>query len=110
MAGKHTGAAALAVPVNMTIKQANKDLTVKRTLDRASLWDIQTPQVLSYSLLQKGYAKAIKENTHVTDDVSLAEICSHTVRLVKGSDENIKITTPKDLKLATLLAKERNFA
>jgi len=102
-AGKQYGAAALATPVNATIKEVDSDLFVKRTVPRELLWSIQTPQVLSVDLLKKGRAFVEKNNLTVTDDVSLAEIISHPVKLVKGSESNIKITTKEDLALATTL-------
>ena len=105
-AGIKYNAATLATPVKMSIKQADKNLFVKESLDRSVLWDIQTPQVLSYSLLKKGLKKIQDENIMVTDDVSLAELLGEPVKLVQGSYSNIKITTQEDLHLAELLLKE----
>lgn len=99
-AGIAHGAATLATPVKATIKQADNDQMVLRTLDRSTLYEIQTPQVLKKELLIKGFQKAQKERLTVTDDVALAECIGHPVKLVMGSYENIKITTPEDLALA----------
>lgn len=99
--GMDTGAATLASPVTSTIKQVNEDLLVQSTLDRKHLWDIQTPQFLSRSLLEMGLDHMIKKRlTDITDDTSLAELLSHPVKIVPASPLNFKITTAKDLALA----------
>ncbi len=108
-AGEKVGAATLAIPVKSTIKEAKKDLTVDRTLNRAALWEIQTPQVLRYDLLQKGMELVLKKHLSVTDDVSLAELLGHPVQLVEGSCSNLKITNSEDLALAHLLRKETTW-
>lgn len=103
-AGRLHGAAVLATPVKYTIKSGTSDNFVQKTLDRSTLWDIQTPQVVAPDLLRQGFSKARAQNDiAVTDDVSLVELLGHPVKLVKGSDSNIKITTPTDLALAESL-------
>ena len=64
------------------------------------LFEIFTPQILSYDILEKGFAYVQKNQITVTDDVSLAELVGHKVKIVESSYENIKITTASDLKLA----------
>jgi 2-C-methyl-D-erythritol 4-phosphate cytidylyltransferase len=101
-----SGAAILGVPVKATIKQVTKSqshkvtshFTVKRTLDRNSLWEIQTPQVFSRQLILRAYQRFGRGA--VTDDAALAEKLNKQVDLVRGSYENIKITTPEDLTVA----------
>ncbi len=107
-AGKEHKAATLATPIKMTIKEADSNLFVKKTLDRSSLWNIQTPQVLCYKLFLEAHLKALSENIVLTDDVSLIELLKYPVKLVPGSDSNLKITTKEDLLLANLLLEERN--
>lgn len=102
--GVAIGAATLAVPVKATIKEANAEGIVIRTPDRSCLYEIQTPQVVRLDLLMKGFAKAHQEGLTVTDDVSLAELVGHKVKLVEGSFANLKITTKEDLDLAEKLA------
>lgn len=102
--GIETGAAALAVPVKATIKEAGKDGLVVRTPDRRTLYEIQTPQVVRLDLLLKGFEKARQEGLTVTDDVSLAELVGHRVKLVEGSYANLKITTQEDLHIAERLS------
>lgn len=100
-AGLRYGAAVLATPVKYTIKSSTPDGFVHQTVDRSNLWDIQTPQVIVPDLLRRGFAAA--GDLIVTDDASLVELLGHPVKLVKGSDSNIKITTPTDLALAEML-------
>lgn len=102
-AGKTYGAATLAAPVKATIKEVDSHLFITKTLDREKLWNIQTPQILKSDLLQKGRSYVLEKSITVTDDVSLAELLHHPVKLVEGSDSNIKITTQEDLSLAKLL-------
>jgi 2-C-methyl-D-erythritol 4-phosphate cytidylyltransferase len=98
--GSKVGAATLATPVTSTIKKTDSNNFVTSTLPRDSLWEIQTPQLLSYHLLKEGLEKATKDDLIMTDDVSLAELLNHPVKLVKGNPLNFKITTQKDLILA----------
>ena len=102
------GAAALAVPVKMTIKETDEQGIVQKTLSRNHLWEIQTPQVLSYHTLIKGHQKALKNQYITTDDVSLVESLGQPVLLVRGSYSNLKITTKEDLLFAEILLRERN--
>ena len=85
------GAAVLGVPVKPTIKEVNDDGTVARTLVRARLWEVQTPQVIEPELLRKGFAFAIERGLEVTDDVSVVELLGETVRITQGSYTNIKV-------------------
>lgn len=101
--GQETGAATLANPVSYTVKEADKEGIVKKTLDRSSLWEIQTPQLIKKEILEKGFEKALKDHIDVTDDVALAELIHHPVKLIKSSPINFKITTQEDLKLAEAL-------
>ena len=95
--GSPIGAATLATPIVCTIKSANPNHFVKETLSRSKLYEIQTPQLLTYTLLKEGLAKVRADNHAVTDDVSLAEYLNHPVKLVMGCPSNSKITTPDDL-------------
>ncbi|XP_038904555.1 2-C-methyl-D-erythritol 4-phosphate cytidylyltransferase, chloroplastic [Benincasa hispida] len=94
------GAAVLGVPVKATIKEANNDRFVQRTLDRKTLWEMQTPQVIEPELLKKGFELVNREGLEVTDDVSIVEYLKHPVLITEGSYTNIKVTTPDDLLLA----------
>ncbi|XP_042061696.1 2-C-methyl-D-erythritol 4-phosphate cytidylyltransferase, chloroplastic-like [Salvia splendens] len=98
--GKRIGAAVLGVPAKATIKEANAESFVVKTLDRKTLWEMQTPQVIEPDLLRKGFELVNREGLEVTDDVSIVEHLKHPVYITEGSYTNIKVTTPDDLLLA----------
>ncbi|MCH8238081.1 MAG: 2-C-methyl-D-erythritol 4-phosphate cytidylyltransferase, partial [Proteobacteria bacterium] len=89
-----TGAAIPALPMNDTGKKVDSEGIVLETLQREGLRAVQTPQVFSTELLRKAYQEDLDE---VTDDASLLEKLGHQVKVFRGSDENIKVTTPEDL-------------
>ena len=80
------GAAVLGVPVKPTIKEVNDDGTVARTLVRARLWEVQTPQVIEPELLRRGFQFARERNLEVTDDVSVVELLD---QLMPGADADL---------------------
>jgi 2-C-methyl-D-erythritol 4-phosphate cytidylyltransferase len=106
-AAEKTGAAILAVPVSATLKRAGKGgggaTTIQETVDRAGLWEAQTPQVFRRDLLNKAYAG--RGGASPTDDAQLVEKLGHAVALIEGSAMNIKITTKDDLRLAEQILK-----
>ncbi|MDM5300178.1 2-C-methyl-D-erythritol 4-phosphate cytidylyltransferase [Bacillus subtilis] len=94
---EQAGAAILAVPVKDTIKRV-QDLQVSETIERSSLWAVQTPQAFRLSLLMKAHADAEHKGFLGTDDASLVEEMEGvSVRVVEGRYTNIKLTTPDDL-------------
>ncbi|AKG05618.1 2-C-methyl-D-erythritol 4-phosphate cytidylyltransferase [Salimicrobium jeotgali] len=93
------GAALLAVPVTDTVKQW-KDGKLQ-TLNRDDLWAAQTPQGFPYELIKEAHEKARARGFYATDDAALAESFDYDVSIVRGSYDNIKITTPEDLQKAT---------
>jgi 2-C-methyl-D-erythritol 4-phosphate cytidylyltransferase len=97
-AGARTGAAILAIPVVGTLKRVGPDHTIVETVDRAGLWEAQTPQVFRRDLLEKAYAAA--HGSQPTDEASLVEALGQKVTVVPGSPINLKITSREDLKLA----------
>uniref|UniRef100_A0A0E0JRZ2 2-C-methyl-D-erythritol 4-phosphate cytidylyltransferase, chloroplastic n=1 Tax=Oryza punctata TaxID=4537 RepID=A0A0E0JRZ2_ORYPU len=101
------GAAVLGVPVKATIKEADSDSFVVKTLDRKTLWEMQTPQVMRPSLLRDGFELVKRDGLEVTDDVSIVEYLKHPVYITEGSYTNIKVTTPDDLLLAERLMNEK---
>lgn len=96
---KREGAAILAVPVKNTIKRVNKGW-VKETLRRDSLWSIQTPQAFRAGWIKEAYQKAFQNHITATDDAALLERLEYSIKIVKGEDRNIKITSPMDLFVA----------
>jgi len=108
---RKTGAAILGVPVKSTVKEAQGASgagasRVGQTLKRDRLWEIQTPQAFKKSIILKACNSfgMIK----VTDDSALVEKLGVPVSLVMGSYENIKVTTPEDVCVASALLKKRN--
>jgi 2-C-methyl-D-erythritol 4-phosphate cytidylyltransferase len=101
--GAETGAAAPAVPVKDTIKRGEQGL-VEETLERSSLFAIQTPQVFEYGLFYGALSQAIQEGWAVTDDCSVVEKIGFKVTLTQGEDQNIKLTTPLDLVMGEAIA------
>ncbi|MFS0766830.1 2-C-methyl-D-erythritol 4-phosphate cytidylyltransferase [Peribacillus phoenicis] len=93
------GGAVIAVPVKDTIKKAaNKE--VVETVERSSLWAVQTPQAFRLSILKNAYEQAEAEAFLGTDDASLLERINEQVVIIQGNYDNIKITTQEDLYFA----------
>lgn len=95
-------ACVVGMPVKDTIKISDEQGLVAETPNRTLLWMIQTPQVFEVSLVKEAYSKLIEQGiTGATDDAMVVEMMlGSKVKLVKGSYENIKITTPEDLIVA----------
>ena len=106
-------ACVVGMPVKDTIKIADTDGFIKETPKRSLVWQIQTPQVFSYSLIKDAYTQLeeheediLKQGISITDDAMVVEYFNKIpVKLVEGSYQNIKITTPEDLKIAEILKK-----
>ena len=103
-----TGAAAPAVPVTDTVKRAQDGLAVE-TVDRSTLFAVQTPQVFQADLIRAAVHKALEDGAVLTDDCAAVERLGMKVSLTRGSRENLKLTTPFDLVVgeAVLAARER---
>jgi 2-C-methyl-D-erythritol 4-phosphate cytidylyltransferase/2-C-methyl-D-erythritol 2,4-cyclodiphosphate synthase len=106
-AAKTTGAASVGVKAKDTIKETKKDNMVVATIPRQNLWLTQTPQAFKFELLKKAYKTAYDKKFYGTDDASLIERIGAKVKMVDGSYENIKITTPEDLIMAEALMKNK---
>lgn len=101
-AAAETDAAVVGVPVKDTIKSV-ADGEITETPERSKLWQAQTPQCFSTELLKHAYEEAIQTGFKATDDSALVEQLGKEVRMVRGSYENIKITTPDDVILGEAL-------
>ena len=101
-AAQQHGAAITAIPVSDTVKQA-ADGFVKQTVSRDGLWRVQTPQAFQYGLLKQAFKKAKKDSYYGTDEGSLVEYLGERVKIVPGSELNIKITREEDLILGESL-------
>lgn len=97
----------VGVPVKDTIKVIDENNDVCDTPDRSTLWSIQTPQVFDYSLIMKAHEKAREDNYYGTDDSMLMEYFGQKVKVVEGSYNNIKITTPEDLKIGEEILRDK---
>lgn len=102
---KKFGACILAVPTTDTIKRINPiTRQVKYTLGpREEFWSVQTPQGFKKDILIKAHKKARLRGAVATDDASLVEVLGHPVKVIPGSYDNIKITTPMDNRLCRVL-------
>jgi 2-C-methyl-D-erythritol 4-phosphate cytidylyltransferase len=100
-------ACVVGMPSKDTIKIADADGFVQHTPARSLVWNIQTPQVFDFSLAYRAYAELEKSGrSDVTDDAMIVEAFTDVkVKLVEGSYENIKITTPEDLEIAEAFLK-----
>ena len=97
-AGKF-GAAITAIPVHDTLKQVDDSGLVQRTVEREGLWRVQTPQAFRYDLLGEAFRNAQADSFYGTDEAALIEYLGQEVRVVDGSEWNLKITRQEDLVL-----------
>ena len=97
-AGKF-GAAITAIPVHDTLKQVDDSGLVQRTVEREGLWRVQTPQAFRYDLLGEAFRNAQADSFYGTDEAALIEHLGQEVRVVDGSEWNLKITRQEDLVL-----------
>ena len=106
--GAATGAAAPAIPVTDTVKRAEGGVA-QETLDRSTLFAVQTPQVFQADLIRAAIHRVVEEGAVLTDDCAAVERLGMKVSLTQGSRENLKLTTPFDLVVgeAILDARER---
>lgn len=98
------GAAALGVKCKDTLKMADENGFISGTVDRETVYNIHTPQVFGLSAIREMYEKC---DRIFTDDCALAEKFGVGVKIVEGSYENIKLTTPEDMILAEEILKKR---
>lgn len=108
-----TGACTVGVPVKDTIKIVDENMNGIETPDRKFLYQIQTPQTFKYKLIMDAYEKMCLEQnavctcekTVITDDTMLVEMYSGIKsKVILGSYENIKITTPEDISIAGIFS------
>jgi 2-C-methyl-D-erythritol 4-phosphate cytidylyltransferase len=102
-----TGAAILACPVVATVKEA-KDNVITKTVDRAGLYEAQTPQVFRAELLKRAYENLKNlDRSKISDDSQLIEALGEKVSIVESDSSNIKITRPSDIPIAEAILKSR---
>jgi 2-C-methyl-D-erythritol 4-phosphate cytidylyltransferase len=101
------GAAALAQPVNDTLKRGDTNLGVVGSVDRHQLYAMQTPQIFERDLIENAYNDIYAGNISVTDEVSAVERLGRNIALVINDEFNFKITYPRDLPVADFIIRER---
>jgi len=101
------GAAILVIPIKDTIKKSQKYMFINGTLDREQIWRAQTPQSFKYDIILSAYKKAYQDKFWATDDAAIVERYGHKVKMIIGSEENIKITTPFDIIIAENFLKRK---
>jgi len=99
-AAQKYGAAIVAIPLKDTVKKSQKDFFINKTLNREEIWRAQTPQTFKYDIILSAYHQAYKDKFFTTDDAAIVEKYGHKVKMIIGSEENIKITTPFDIIIA----------
>ena len=97
----------LGVPVTDTVKRANAENTIVDTVERQGLWRASTPQMFRLQLLKQSLQQAKSKGLVVTDEASAIEHAGLHPIMVEGHADNIKITVPQDLALASLFLKQQ---
>jgi 2-C-methyl-D-erythritol 4-phosphate cytidylyltransferase len=95
-----------AAPIADTVKRV-QDGVVSETLDRSSLWAVQTPQVFRRAVLERALDVSDEVLAQATDDAWLVERAGGKVAVVRALSENLKVTTGQDLRLAEMLLSAR---
>ena len=98
----------LGVPVADTMKRVDDQLAITATVDRDRLWHAYTPQMFRLGELRTALREAIESGKAVTDEANAMELAGFKPRMVQGSRDNIKITLPADLALATFYLQTRS--
>lgn len=101
------GAVVAGVPVKDTIKRTDNGGYIVDTLQRDLLWHVQTPQAFRMDLIMKAHKEARNAGFYGTDDATLVERFGTRVKIIPGSYENIKITTPEDIIIAEAILRRR---
>lgn len=107
-------AAVAGMPVKDTIKIVDEDQYVAETPERKYVWQVQTPQCFSFSLIYDAYTGIIEDENAgipippVTDDAMvLSYATDHEIKMVEADYRNLKITTPEDLLVAKVFLDEQ---
>ena len=99
-------AAAPAIPVKDTLKQAENGLVVA-TPPREALFAVQTPQAFRAELIKAALSKAVQDGVNYSDDCAAVEAIGGTIQGIPGDPENIKLTDPSDLETAEAILRRR---
>lgn len=108
-AAKKFRAVITGLPVKETVKELDDQSMVLRSVDRSQLWLIQTPQIFRFEDINLAHQKAIKDGCEeATDDAFLIEKMGIPVKIIEGEENNIKVTTPRDLDIARFLLSKKS--
>ncbi len=99
----------LAVPVTDVLKQEEKECSA-RTVDHATLWRAQTPQLVRLDLLRTALEQAIAKGKPLGDEAAAMELAGYKPMLVRGRESNLKVTYPEDLPLAEFWLSRQEYA
>lgn len=103
-------AAVPVLPSTDTLKVVGADDRIVGTADRESIYRVQTPQVFDATLIKGALTKAAEKGLSLSDDSAAMDMTGFKTCTVAGEEDNIKITTPRDLMIAELLLKSRGEA
>ncbi len=106
---KEYKAIVVGVPVKDTIKIVNANNDIVDTPNRSTLWAVQTPQTFNYDILKKAYEDAFESDFYGTDDAMLVERIGYTVKMIEGSYNNIKVTTPEDINMGIQILNSKSL-
>lgn len=96
--------AVAALPVVDTVKEVDEQQRVVRTLDRARLWRVQTPQAFPRDIIERAYSEALRDGVQASDDAALVERLGLPVAIVPGSERAMKVTGANDFAVLEALA------
>jgi 2-C-methyl-D-erythritol 4-phosphate cytidylyltransferase len=92
------------LPAKETVKGVDRNGLVVKTYDRQQVWLVQTPQAFRYEDILMAHQRAVQEDwEEATDDALLVEKMGIPVKVIEGSEDNIKVTTPHDLEMVRVL-------
>lgn len=97
------GSGIAACKIADTIKEVDDEGRILSTVPRERLWAVQTPQAFRYDLIVRAYRFVIESGARVTDDASAVELLGEPVHIVESLPTNLKVTTPADLSIASVL-------
>ena len=103
----HSIGGLLGSPVDNTLKQVDKELTVIETVDRESYWNALTPQMFRFALLKESIQTVVVSGEQVTDEAAAMEVAGFKPIMIAGHKDNIKITVEADLVLASQILKNQ---
>jgi len=104
---EHTVGGILGIPVTDTVKRSNADNVITETVSRQGLWRASTPQMFHLQALKQALQTAKQQQQVVTDEASAIELAGLHPMMVQGHADNIKITLPQDLALASLYLQQQ---